>query len=90
MAFNVIAKNLDDHARNFSFIYKNGRWHLSPTYDLTNDNTLGEHATTVNFNGLPTDADMVLVGKNIKISEKRCKDIIDEVREGVRGLEKWF
>jgi hypothetical protein len=43
----------------------------------------------VNFNGLPTDADMVLVGKNIKISEKRCKEIIDEVRDGVRGLEKW-
>ena len=44
----------------------------------------------VNFNGLPTEADMIFVGKNIKISEKRCKDIIDEVREGVRGLVKWF
>ena len=90
MAFNVFAKNFDDHARNFSFIYNEGHWHLSPAYDLTNDNTLGEHATTVNFNGLPTESDMIFVGKNIKISEKRCKEIIEEVKEGVIGLEKWF
>ena len=90
MAFNVYAKNFDDHARNFSFIFSGGRWHLSPAYDLTNDNTLGEHATTVNFNGLPTDEDMIFVGKNIKIPEKRCKEIMEEVREGVKGLEKYY
>lgn len=81
MAFNVYAHNFDDHARNFSFIFSDGKWHLSPAYDLTNDDTLGEHATTVNFNGLPTDKDMLLVGRNIRISEKRCKEIMEEVRD---------
>ena len=80
MVFNVYAKNFDDHARNFSFIFSDGRWRLSPAYDLTNDDTLGEHATTVNFNGLPTDNDMIFAGRNIKITEKRCKEIMDEVR----------
>ena len=90
MVFKVYAKNYDDHARNFSFICLDGKWTLSPAYDLTNDDTLGEHATTVNFKGLPTDQDMIFVGRNIKMSEKRCKEIIAEVRDGVRVLDKYL
>ena len=88
MAFNVYARNYDDHARNFSFICREGQWSLAPAYDLTNDSTLGEHATTVNFNGLPTDKDMITVGTNAHISEKRCKEIIEEVKNGVATLIK--
>ena len=86
MAFNVLARNYDDHARNFSFICRDGQWTLAPAYDLTNDNTLGHHATTVNYNGLPTDEDMITVGTNIRIPRSRCKEIIDEVREGTKEL----
>ncbi|MCQ2147880.1 MAG: type II toxin-antitoxin system HipA family toxin [Bacteroidales bacterium] len=36
MVFNVLAGNTDDHAKNFSFIMdKDGKWHISPAYDLT-------------------------------------------------------
>ena len=59
---------------------------LAPAYDLTNDDTLGEHASTVNFKGLPTDEDMITVGTNIRIPRARCLDIIDEVREGTKDL----
>jgi serine/threonine-protein kinase HipA len=89
MAFNVYARNYDDHARNFSFICRDGKWTLAPAYDLTNDNTLGEHATTVNFKGLPTDEDMIVVGTNIRITRSRCLEIIEEVRVGteeIRGI----
>lgn len=86
MAFNVLARNYDDHARNFSFICHDGQWSLAPAYDLTNDNTLGQHATTVNYNGLPTDEDMITVGINIRIPRTRCQEIIDEVREGTKEL----
>lgn len=34
MAFNIIARNHDDHAKNFSFILKNDKWALAPAYDL--------------------------------------------------------
>ena len=35
MVFNVIARNCDDHTKNFSFILKQGgKWELSPAYDL--------------------------------------------------------
>lgn len=80
MVFNVYAKNYDDHARNFSFIWRDGRWTLAPAYDLTNDNTLGQHATTANYNGLPTDEDLLVVGANIRMSHQRCMQIMDEVR----------
>ncbi len=88
MAFNVYARNFDDHARNFSFICRNGLWTLAPAYDLTNDHTLGEHATTVNFKGLPTDEDMITVGAGIRISRARCLQIIEEVREGTKTLQQ--
>ena len=84
MAFNVYAHNYDDHARNFSFICHDGQWTLAPAYDLTNDDTLGEHASTVNFNGLPTDEDMITVGTNIRMTRTRCLGILEEVREGIR------
>ena len=80
MVFNVCANNFDDHARNFSFICREGRWSLAPAYDLTNDRTLGEHASTINFKGLPNDEDMITVGTNIRISRTRCMEIIEEVR----------
>jgi serine/threonine-protein kinase HipA len=80
MVFNHYVRNFDDHARNFSFICRDGRWELAPAYDLTNDQTLGEHATTINFKGLPSDEDMIIVGTNTKMSHTRCQQIIDEVK----------
>lgn len=34
-AFNVLAGNRDDHAKNHGFIYRNRVWTLGPAYDLT-------------------------------------------------------
>lgn len=34
MIFNIIARNHDDHAKNFAFILKNDKWSLAPAYDL--------------------------------------------------------
>ena len=36
MAFNVVARNQDDHTKNISFLMdKQGVWHLSPAYDMS-------------------------------------------------------
>jgi serine/threonine-protein kinase HipA len=36
MAFNVMAKNCDDHTKNISFLLpEGGAWRLSPAYDVT-------------------------------------------------------
>lgn len=37
MVFNVLARNCDDHTKNFSFLLKEGQaaWQLAPAYDVT-------------------------------------------------------
>ena len=34
MVFNIVARNHDDHSKNFSFLFRNGQWELAPAYDL--------------------------------------------------------
>ena len=34
MTFNIIARNHDDHSKNFAFILKKDKWSLAPAYDL--------------------------------------------------------
>ncbi len=34
MIFNIVARNHDDHAKNFSFMLKGKEWKLAPAYDL--------------------------------------------------------
>lgn len=80
MVFNYYAENYDDHARNFSFLYVNGKWKLSPAYDMTHDSPLGQHATTVDFKANPTEKDFINIGSSVRISQKRCSEIIDEVK----------
>lgn len=35
IVFNVVMRNQDDHTKNISFLMeRNGKWHLSPAYDM--------------------------------------------------------
>lgn len=44
MVFNYLANNTDDHNKNFSFLMnENGRWRLSPAYDMTYIFNTGGH-----------------------------------------------
>ncbi len=83
MCFNVFAHNRDDHSKNFSFIYQNKEWKLSPAYDLTYSSSIGgEHATTINGNGsTPGMYDIMEVAKKVKMDEKKAQRIADEIRE---------
>ncbi|NDP20905.1 MAG: type II toxin-antitoxin system HipA family toxin [Paludibacter sp.] len=82
MVFNVLIKNKDDHAKNFSFILIKGEWHLSPAYDLLPSNGFnGFHTTTVNGQGSPTQKDIMAVAQNIGLNKQRAKDIYEEIFE---------
>ncbi len=87
MCFNVFSHNLDDHSKNFSFIYdeENKIWRLSPAYDLTYSNTyFNEHTTSVNGKGFNIDDnDLITVGIKNNLNIKKCKEIINEVKECV-------
>ncbi len=84
MVFNVLTDNKDDHAKNFSFVCKEGVWSLAPAYDLTlcSNGYNAEHATSVNNQGNPTIEDMLVVGESIRIPRKRGLDMIQHVAEG--------
>lgn len=86
MVFNYLTDNKDDHCKNFSYQVRkdsNGKfiWHLAPAYDLTlcTEGYNGQHATSVNSTGYPTLQDFIAVGTKIKMGEKRCREIYDEV-----------
>jgi len=83
MVFNILTDNKDDHAKNFSFVCKEGVWSLAPAYDLTLCSNVynGEHATTVNNHGNPSIEDMLVVGESIRIPRKRGMDIIQHIAE---------
>jgi serine/threonine-protein kinase HipA len=84
MVFNVLIGNKDDHAKNFSFLYRDDRWQLSPAYDLLPSAGFnGNHTTTVNGQGKPTFKDCLEVARSVSYPEKRAARIIEEVKAGI-------
>lgn len=85
MVFNVVIKNRDDHAKNFSFQLINGEWKLSPAYDLLPSSGFnGFHTTTINNNGEPTTNDMMTVTTKVGLNRQRVTDIIQEIETLVK------
>lgn len=94
MCFNVFAHNRDDHAKNFTFLYRpdSDSWRLSPAYDLTFSNTFfGEHTTSVDGNGKnPSKDNLLNVGLNAGMKKSRCLEIIELISDTVSSeLAEW-
>lgn len=91
MVFNVMARNCDDHTKNFSFrLKKNEKWELSPAYDVCyayepGHPWVGQHALTINGkrSGFQRE-DFLQVAKAMNI--KAAADIVDQVADSV---SKW-
>ncbi|MFZ1369151.1 MAG: type II toxin-antitoxin system HipA family toxin [Ferruginibacter sp.] len=91
MVFNVVARNCDDHTKNFAFrLKRDGKWELAPAYDLCHayqpaHQWVSQHAMSIN--GKRTDitkADLMVIGKSIK--NKKAAEVIDEINHVV---SKW-
>ena len=87
MAFNVLAHNRDDHAKNFAYLLDaaTGRWAPSPAYDLTfAPGPGGEHSTTVDGEGRAPGAEQMLrLAGPAGISAAEASATIDQVRHAV-------
>jgi serine/threonine-protein kinase HipA len=88
MAFNVIARNQDDHTKNIAFLLEpDGRWRLSPAFDViyahnpagvwTNQHQMSLNGKRDGF----SRSDLITVGRSIGIAKPGR--IIDQVREAV-------
>lgn len=90
MCFNVFSHNRDDHSKNFSYLYdeQNACYRLAPAYDLTYSNSLnGEHATTVNGNGVnPGLEDILAVADKIGIRKAQAGKIARDIRDCVNDM----
>jgi serine/threonine-protein kinase HipA len=87
VVFNVIAHNRDDHVRNFAFLAdKNGRWRLSPAYDIVwSSGVRGQHNMTVMGSGTPGTGELLKLAEDAGIGKKRAKELIAESMEAVRN-----
>jgi len=87
-AFNVLAGNRDDHAKNVSFVMApDGRWRRAPAYDLTWGGETaagGYHAMSVDGESrAPTAEHVERIGLRVGLDRARVRDVIDEVRTAV-------
>ena len=84
MVFNYLIENKDDHAKNFSFIYRNNNWHLSPAYDLLPSNGMnGFHTTSINDNIEPTPDDLIAVAIKAGLNKKDALLIFEEMKNRI-------
>ncbi|CDG15863.1 type II toxin-antitoxin system HipA family toxin [Xenorhabdus doucetiae] len=91
MIFNALSHNYDDHTKNFAFLHNEEKeWVLSPAYDLTFSNALGEHTT--GFGGNNTGRATRKRIKEICSEYKYLKadDYIDQTLESLSNWENEF
>jgi serine/threonine-protein kinase HipA len=82
MVFNFLIRNRDDHAKNFSFLLKDGNWELSPAYDMLPSNGFnGFHTSTIAAQGEPKRSDIHKVSDSIGLNKTRSKEIYDMLEE---------
>ena len=93
MVFNVISRNQDDHAKNFSFIMdKNGSWRLSPAYDITysfGKRYTREHQMTIN--GKTTDIELIdlyKIAEIVGIPKTKVDNIVEKIGDKFLEFEK--
>jgi serine/threonine-protein kinase HipA len=91
MVFNVVARNCDDHTKNFAFLMdKTGNWKLAPAFDVCHSYRPGsewvsQHSLSINGKRKDiTRLDLISVAKNMNI--KKSEHIIDQI---VEIVSKW-
>lgn len=90
MTFNIIARNHDDHSKNFAFILKKDKWSLAPAYDLAYSYKPGSkwvNSHWMSLNGKRdnfTRSDFYSLEKLSPVfNKKKIDDIIDATIEHV-------
>lgn len=94
MVFNVLARNCDDHTKNFSFrLKKGGVWELSPAYDICHAYQpkhawVSQHILSINGKRTNiTKDDLLIVGESIR--NKKASEIISDINDKVSNWIKY-
>ena len=90
MAFNIVARNQDDHVKNIAFLMdRQGRWSLAPAFDVTysynpSGSWTGVHQ--MSLNGKRDDfkvGDFVACARNVALHRGRAIEILRQVQDAV-------
>ena len=94
MVFNVIARNCDDHTKNFAFrLKKDGNWELAPAYDICfayrpGSDWVSQHNLSINGKRKDiTKADLLIVAKSMNI--KKAEAIIQKISDTVTNWHEY-
>jgi serine/threonine-protein kinase HipA len=95
-AFNLIARNQDDHVKNISFLMdERGSWRLAPAYDLTygydpENRWMAQHQMGVNgkFDGF-TRKDLMALADTVSLSKSTAAQIVEQVALAVSRWEEF-
>jgi serine/threonine-protein kinase HipA len=92
MVFNVMARNCDDHTKNFAFrLRKDQDWELAPAYDICHAFRPGsewviQHVLSINGKRSNiSKEDLLTIAKSMNI--KKAKEIIQQISEVVKN---WY
>lgn len=91
MILNILCLNFDDHAKNFAYLMdKNGKWSLSPAYDITySKGLMKSHTTTIcGKDSNITRNDVLKIAKAQGIKTISAVKIIDSCIEVVKTFEQ--
>lgn len=95
MTFNIVARNHDDHAKNFAFMLKGDSWSLAPAYDLAYSYKPGSqwvNSHWMSLNGKRDDftrQDFYALKKLSPLfTRERINRILDETIESVANWKK--
>ena len=93
MTFNIVARNQDDHVKNIAFLMdKQGRWSLSPAFDVTysyNPEGLWTATHQMSMNGKRDDftlEDFRTCAKFASMKRGRAEAILDDV---IAAVKRW-
>lgn len=89
MAFNFLIGNKDDHAKNFAFQFKDGKWRFSPAYDLLPSQGFnGFHTTTINGIISPSEDDLIEVTVKSGLEKNEAAKELQRISNIVRDAER--
>ncbi len=93
--FNILGRNQDDHTKNTGFLMdRDGRWRLSPAFDLTYaydpaGRWTRNHQCLLNGKNNSFElSDLLSFGRYCNLGEKQCKDIINCTADALSSFSR--
>ena len=93
MVSNIVARNNDDHSKNFAFYLRDDKWRLTPACDMAfcyKANNLWVEQHWMSANGKRKDhnkKDLIAVGENTtRLPHSEMHQIVDQV---IQSVSRW-